>query len=54
MGVRVDEYKFMCWLMNKVPSAIIIRDLFRQERKKTEGGKKNGYKDTSTEDQGLR
>lgn len=37
MSIRVDEYKFMCWLMNKVPSAIVIRNLFRQEREKNGG-----------------
>ena len=50
MGAKVDEYKFMCWLMNKVPSAMVIRNLFRQEREKTEGGEKDGYKNMSTED----
>lgn len=37
---KVDEYKFMCWLEGQVSSAIVIRNLFRQERakKKEEGG----------------
>ncbi len=28
-----DEYKFICWLAGKVPSAKVIRDLLREERK---------------------
>lgn len=50
MGIRVDEYRFMCWLMNKVPSAIVIRNLFRQEREKREGGEKDEYENISAED----
>lgn len=41
MGIKVDEYKFMCWLMDKVPSGRHIRNLFRLERaEKREGGEK--------------
>jgi len=41
MGIRVDEYKFMCWLAGEVPSGRVIRDLFRLERaEKREGGEK--------------
>jgi len=31
--VEIDEYRFMCWLAGKVPSAKVIRDLLREERK---------------------
>ena len=30
--IEVDEYKFLCWLTGKVPSAIVIRNLFRKRR----------------------
>jgi len=41
MGIRVDQYKFMCWLIDIVPSGRHIRDLFRQERaEKRESGEK--------------
>ena len=48
--MKVDEYRFISWLVEEVPSAIVIRDLFRREREKTEGGEKDGYKNISAED----
>jgi len=37
----IDEYKFLCWLGEKVPSARVIRDLLREGRvKEGEGSEK--------------
>jgi len=36
MGIKVDEYKFICWLGGQVPDGKVIRDLFRQERAEKE------------------
>jgi len=42
---KADEYRFICWLAGKVPSAKVIRDLLREERKgvsNNESGRSSG------------